>query len=99
MMSARDYFDAVRNALGARIKVSRGSLLGFYSADFVKYTLKRYALRRPDVTRASLKDWKSRAHFSGFINDHPKKVLGWEPEQDREAFIRKAIVEANLFGF
>jgi nucleoside-diphosphate-sugar epimerase len=99
MMSARDYFDAIHQKLGARIKVQSGSLMGFYMADGVKYALKRHVLGKSGAVRASLRDWKSRAHFSPFRNDHPKAVLGWAPEQDRDAFIEKAITEANLFGF
>jgi predicted dehydrogenase/nucleoside-diphosphate-sugar epimerase len=99
MMSARDYFDAIHEKLGARIRVQAGSLTGFYLADGVKYALKRYALVKKGAVRASLRDWKSRALFSPFRNDHPKSVLGWRPEKDREVFIEKAITGANLFGF
>lgn len=99
MMSARDYFAAIQEKLGAGILVRPSWLYGFYLSDGLKYVLKRYALKKTGAVRASLRDWKSRAHFSPFRNDHPKNVLGWSPETDREAFIRKAIVEANLFGF
>jgi predicted dehydrogenase/nucleoside-diphosphate-sugar epimerase len=99
MMSARDYFDAIHEALGARIQVSPGSLYGFYLSDTVKYILKRHVLGKKGAIRASLRDWKSRAHFSPFQNNHPKSVLGWKPESDRDVFIEKAISGANLFGF
>lgn len=99
MMSARDYFDAIHQTLGARIRVSSGNLYAFYASDAVKYGLKKYALRRPGVIRPSLADWKSRAHFSPFVNEKPKRLLGWKPESDRSAFIEKAIAQANLFGF
>nr|WP_166418590.1 NAD-dependent epimerase/dehydratase family protein [Cochlodiniinecator piscidefendens] len=99
MLTARDYFNAIHNTLGARIKVSPGSLHVFFAADTVKHLLKKYALRRTGLDRASLKDWKSRAHFSPFDNQLPKKVLGWAPEPDRRKFIDAAIVDANLLGF
>jgi len=99
MMSARDYFDAIHEKYGARISVRPSSLLGFYISDAVKFILKRYVLQKRGISRPSLSDWKSRAHFSPFRNDYPKKVLNWKPEADREAFIRKAIVDPNLFGF
>ena len=99
MMSARDYFDAIAEALGARIRVRSGSLTGFYLADGVKAFLKRTLLRRAGVIRPSLRDWKSRAHFSPFENARPKEVLGWQPEGNRGEFIRKAITDADLFGF
>lgn len=99
MFSARDYFDAIHQALGARIRLSSGNLYAFYASDAVKYALKKYALRRAGVIRPSLADWKSRAHFSPFVNDKPKQALGWRPEPDRATFIEKAITKANLFGF
>ncbi|MDU8910815.1 NAD-dependent epimerase/dehydratase family protein [Aestuariicoccus sp. MJ-SS9] len=98
MLSARDYFDAIHAATGARIRVKSGNLYAFYASDAVKYFLKKHALRRPEVIRPSLADWKSRAHFSPFVNDAAKDRLGWRPETDRAAFVEKAIADANLFG-
>ncbi|MFZ5963194.1 NAD-dependent epimerase/dehydratase family protein [Thalassococcus sp. BH17M4-6] len=99
MLSGRGYFDAIHRALGARIRVSSGNLYAFYASDAVKYALKKYALRRSGVIRPSLADWKSRAHFSPFVNTKPKDVLGWQPETDKDRFIENAITRANLFGF
>jgi len=99
MMSARDYFDAIHQATGARIAVKPGNLHLFWAADAVKYRLKRHALGRRDALRASLRDWKSRAHLSPFDNAKPKRLLGWQPEADRARFVDKAITRANLFGF
>ncbi|WP_299937925.1 NAD-dependent epimerase/dehydratase family protein [uncultured Pelagimonas sp.] len=98
MLTARDYFDAIHEALGARIRVSPGNLTAFYASDAVKYALKKYALRRKGVIRPSLADWKSRAHFTPFVNSKPKDVLGWRPEGDKATFIEKAITKANLIG-
>lgn len=99
MLSARGYFDAIHEALGAKIRVVPGNLHSFYAADAVKYLLKKHVLRRHGVIRPSLADWKSRAHFSPFVNARPKEILGWHPEADRARFVEKAITNANLFGF
>ncbi|UMA64378.1 NAD-dependent epimerase/dehydratase family protein [Roseivivax marinus] len=99
MLSARDYFDAIHARLGARIRVAPGNLTAFWAADAVKTALKRHALGRRDALRPSLRDWKSRAHLSPFADDKPREVLGWTPETDREAFLRRAVDEAGLFGF
>ncbi|MBP0484324.1 NAD-dependent epimerase/dehydratase family protein [Sagittula salina] len=99
MLSARDYFDAIHHALGARIRVATGNLDAFYAADAVKYLLKKHALRRKGVIRPSRADWKSRAHFSRFDNTAAKAALNWQPEADRARFIRRGITEAGLFGF
>ena len=99
MFSGRDYFDAIHQRLGAKLRISSGNLTAMWASDGVKYGLKRYALGRKDAVRPSLADWKSRGHLSQFVNDHPKAVLGWAPETDQEAFLRGAIDEAGLFGF
>ncbi|MFT3801890.1 MAG: NAD-dependent epimerase/dehydratase family protein [Burkholderiaceae bacterium] len=98
MMSARDYFDAIRAALGARITVTPGSLHAMWMADGVKYTLKRYVLGRKGLGRPSLADWKSRAHLSRFDNRLSKSLLGWAPESNHKAFVERGITQANLFG-
>ncbi|MEN8894237.1 NAD-dependent epimerase/dehydratase family protein [Planktotalea arctica] len=97
--TAREYFDAIYGALGARVKVKGGNPTLFWAVDAVKYELKKHALRRHAVLRPSLTDWKSRAHFSPFDNRQSKERLGWRPESDRTAFVRKGIIEANLLGY
>jgi predicted dehydrogenase/nucleoside-diphosphate-sugar epimerase len=97
--TAREYFDAIHDALGARVKVKGGNPTVFWAVDAAKYVLKKHALRRHGVLRPSLMDWKSRAHFSPFDNSQSKAMIDWSPETDREIFIRKGIVEANLLGY
>ncbi|MDU8926229.1 NAD-dependent epimerase/dehydratase family protein [Alisedimentitalea sp. MJ-SS2] len=99
MLSARDYFDAIHDKLGARIKVSSGPFWPFFASDAVKFFLKTKVLRRKGLNRPSLKDWKSRAHYSPFDNTRAKQVLGWQPEADRARFIDRAITRAGLLGF
>lgn len=98
-LTAREYFDAIFEALGARVKVKSGNPALFWGIDAVKYVLKKHALRRHGVLRPSLMDWKSRAHFSPFNNAQSKEMLGWSPETNRAEFIRKGIIEANLLGY
>lgn len=99
MMSARDYFDEIHESLGARVRVTSGSLVSLYVTDSAKYALKRHVLGKKSVERASLRDWRSRAHLTPFDNSKAKQLLGWQPVQDRRDFVRRGIVEANLFGF
>ena len=99
MLSARDYFAAIKETLGAQIRVSPGRLSGLWLSDAVKYSLKRHVLRKRDAPYTSLKDWKSRAHLSPFDNGRAKSVLAWQPEADKDRFITRAITEANLLGF
>lgn len=98
MLSARGYFDAIHQKLGARIKVSSGQLGILYAADAMKFFLKTKVLRRRGLSRPSLRDWKSRAHFSPFDNRKPKEILGWKPEPSKDGFIKTAITDAGLLG-
>lgn len=99
LMSARDYFDAIRARTNTGIRVVPGSLTAFYAADLVKYALKRHVLRRRDIIRPSLTDWKSRAHLTPFRNDQAKQLLGWRPEADPTRFASRALDHDTLFGF
>ena len=99
MLTARDYFAAIQTRLGARIRLSSGSLRAMWLADGIKYTLKRAALGRKDGVRPSLADWQSRGHLARFDNRAPKAVLGWQPQADREVFLDNAVTRAGLFGF
>lgn len=99
LLSARDYFGAIHNRMGARLSVSSSSFHALFAIDAFKHVLKVKLLRRKGLSRASLKDWKSRAHFTPFDNSKSKKDLGWVPAADREKLIDGAIADANLFGF
>lgn len=97
MFTGHDYFEAIHRRAGAKLKVTGSSLAALWLADGGKYLLKRYGLQRKGTPRPSLADWKSRGHLSPFDNGKPKRLLGWQPEIDREAFLRRAIDEAHLF--
>jgi predicted dehydrogenase/nucleoside-diphosphate-sugar epimerase len=99
LLSARDYFDGIHALLATRINARPSNLTALYLADLAKHVLKTTVLGRKGLSRPSLRDWRSRAHLSRFENTHAKEVLQWRPEGDRGVFLRKAIAEANLFGF
>lgn len=99
MLSAWDYFAAIHELTGARLNVSTSSLHALFAADMVKHALKVNVLRRKGLSRASLKDWKSRAHLTPFDNAKPKVELGWAPQTDRASLIAGAIKDTSLFGF
>lgn len=98
-LSAQEYFDMIHKKLGVKINVSKGAPLMFFLSGGIKYFLKKYFLRKKNIDLLSYKDWKSRGHFASFDNEKSKNILNWEPERDKEAFVQKAIVEANLFGY
>ncbi|MFC0281029.1 NAD-dependent epimerase/dehydratase family protein [Falsigemmobacter intermedius] len=98
MLTGRDYFDEIHRRLGARIHVTTSDPNMLWAADRLKHGLKRYVLRRKDVTGITRADWKSRCHLSRFDNAKARRVLNWNPESDRERFLIRSIVEPDLFG-
>ncbi|MEZ5893833.1 MAG: NAD-dependent epimerase/dehydratase family protein [Parvularculaceae bacterium] len=98
MLSARDYFDAVGAANGVAMRAKPTPVWTYFAVDVVKYWLKRVLAKKTGLTKPSYRDWKSRAQLSPYRNDVAKSALAWRPEADREAFVRRGIADANLFG-
>lgn len=97
MLGGRDYMDAIHRRLGARLTVTGSNLTLLWLTGLAKQGLKRHLLRRRDAERISRKDWLSRAHLSRFDNAKSRRLLGWAPESDPEAFLAAAIDRAHLF--
>lgn len=97
LLTGQDYFNAIHQRLGARLRVTSSNLTLLWAADQMKAALKKHALRRKDVVSITRADWKSRGHLSRFDNSKARRVLGWSPQGDREMFLSEAIDEARLF--
>lgn len=98
MLSAKDYFSAIGEANRVAMRAKPTPIWTYYAVDLAKYYAKRYLAGKKDLTKPSYRDWKSRAQYSPYRNDAAKEALEWKPESNRDAFIRKGIVEARLFG-
>jgi nucleoside-diphosphate-sugar epimerase/predicted dehydrogenase len=98
MLSARDYFTEIAAANNVRMRALPTPIWTYFVTDVVKYWAKRLLAKRSGLTKPSFRDWKSRAQLSPYRNDAAKSALGWRPEADRQRFIQRGIVEANLFG-
>lgn len=97
ILSAQDYFGAIHQRMGARLEVTTSNLTLLWMADTVKRGLKRHVLRRAGASAISRVDWLSRGHLSRFDNSKPRRLLGWAPETDPEAFLTAAVDKARLF--
>ena len=98
MLSARDYFNAIGDAYGVKMRARPTPVWTYFCVDVVKYWLKRALARKTGLTKPSYRDWKSRAQLSPYENSVAKSVLGWAPESSREKFIDRGVKAANLFG-
>ena len=97
ILTARDYFDAIHRRLAARLDVTGSNLTLLWLADRAKQGLKRHVLRRSGASAVSRADWLSRGHLSRFDNAKPRRLLGWAPESDPDAFLTEAVDKAQLF--
>ncbi len=97
MLTGRDYFDEIHKRTGAKLKISSSNFVALWLADRAKFLLKHYGLRQREALCFSLADWKSRGHLSTFDNNKAKRLLGWQPEDCRETFLRRAIDDVHLF--
>ncbi len=98
-LSARDYFAEVERANGVAMQARPTPIWTFFAVDMAKYIAKRLLARRTGLTRPRYRDWATRAALSTFDNRAAKEALGWRPEADRAAFIRRTIDDAALFGW
>ncbi len=98
MLSALDYFDAVSDANGVKVRAVATPIWTYFTVDVVKYWAKRLLAKQIGLTKPSFRDWMSRAQLSPYENQTAKDVLGWRPESVRERFIQRGIVDACLFG-
>ncbi len=98
MLSAGDYFREIGTANKVTMRAKPTPLWTYFIIDVAKYWAKRLLAKRTGLTKPSYRDWKSRAQLSPYANASAKNALGWQPETDRQRFIQRGIVEANLFG-
>ncbi|MEL7486999.1 MAG: NAD-dependent epimerase/dehydratase family protein [Pseudomonadota bacterium] len=98
MLTARDYFEEIEKANGVKMRAKPTPIWTYFAVDVAKYWAKKLLARKKNLTKPTMRDWRSRAQLSPFRNDAAKRALGWAPEADREAFVKATIVDANLFG-
>jgi predicted dehydrogenase/nucleoside-diphosphate-sugar epimerase len=91
-LTAHEYLDALDRAGKMQIDRRPTSIARFYLHDLFKWLVK-VAVRFPERRMPSYSDWESRTQMARFDCSEAKQVLAWQPEADREAFIRKGIAE------
>jgi nucleoside-diphosphate-sugar epimerase/predicted dehydrogenase len=88
-MSAREYLDELGRALERPLRFHPQSPTWLWAEDMGKWVIKRATGRA--VPAPSKRDFVSRGLRAGFDCSGAKQALGWQPEADRAAFIRRAI--------
>lgn len=92
-LSAQEYLDELDRAGRMRIDRRPTPIWRFYLQDLFKWAVK-VAVRFPERRLPSYSDWESRTQRAHFDCSAAKSILGWRPEGDRAAFVRKGIAEA-----
>ncbi|HET9552879.1 MAG TPA: NAD-dependent epimerase/dehydratase family protein [Anaeromyxobacteraceae bacterium] len=94
LLSAQGYLDALDRAGGFTVQRHATPILRFFAADLAKWAVK-VLVRHPERRLPSWRDWESRTQRATFDCGAAREALGWRPEGDREALIRRGI-EAPL---
>ena len=93
LLTARDYVDELGKAMQTRIDAAPRPAWRNWIAECVKEGAKN-AVRHPNRRWPSLHDWQSKSHRSIYDARMTEKALGWTPVHDREAMVRRGIVDA-----
>jgi predicted dehydrogenase/nucleoside-diphosphate-sugar epimerase len=91
-LSAQEYLDELDRCGGMRIERHATPIWLFYLTDLMKWAVK-VAVRAPQRGLPSYRDWASRAQWAKFDCAAARTTLGWNPEPDREALVRRGIEE------
>lgn len=93
LLSAREYVDLVSARSGALIRAEATPTWNFFVKDVAKEGIK-HLIRHPNRRTPSYRDWDCRAHRSRYDSRKTREVLGWQPVEDRDEFIRRGIYAA-----
>ncbi|MEM9382728.1 MAG: Gfo/Idh/MocA family oxidoreductase [Planctomycetota bacterium] len=88
-ISGHEAVEELRRATGRRIAFHPRGLATSQAMEIGKWVVKRVGGRR--VEFPSYRDLESRALSTPFSSDLARTKLGWEPVEDREAFLDRAI--------
>ncbi|HKV11546.1 MAG TPA: Gfo/Idh/MocA family oxidoreductase [Thermoanaerobaculia bacterium] len=89
-LSAREIVEELRKATGRDLHFHPRPLWASQAMEIGKWMVKK-AGRRPGVTFPSYRDLKSRALVPGFSSRTAREVLGWQPLEDREEMLARAV--------
>jgi len=89
-LNARECVEELRIATGRDLHFHARSLSLSQSMEVGKWLVKLVG-GRPGLVFPSYHDLKTRGLFPGFTSDLARDVLGWEPVEEREAFLDRAV--------
>jgi nucleoside-diphosphate-sugar epimerase len=89
-LSAREIVEELARSTGRSLHFHPRPLWLSQSLEIGKWLVKK-AGRRPGVRFPSYRDLKSRALVPPFSAETARKVLGWRPVEEREAFLDQAV--------
>jgi predicted dehydrogenase/nucleoside-diphosphate-sugar epimerase len=93
MLTAKEYIHEFGTHAGVNVRAVERSPWRFWLADLVKEVAKNL-VRHPNRRWSTLHDWQCRTQLGRYDSSETRRILGWQPVQDRETLIQKGIVEA-----
>ncbi len=88
--TASEYVQLLREKTRRNFRFYPRRVWKMEAAELLKWSLKAM-VRKPNNVRISYRDLKSLTMAADLDCSEAKKLLGWSPESDREAFFREAI--------
>jgi predicted dehydrogenase/nucleoside-diphosphate-sugar epimerase len=89
-LTARNYIAALSRTVSTWINSRPRPAWRSYAWELTKYLVK-WLVRHPTRRRPLYRDWAMRAHYARFDCTKAKRVLGWQPVQDRETLLREGV--------
>ena len=93
LLSAREYVAELGAATRTRISAPPTPIWRFFVLDVAKEGVK-HLIRHPNRRVPSYRDWNCRAHRARYDSRKTRDVLGWQTTGNREAIVRRGIVDA-----
>ena len=89
-LSALDYLQALEECTGSNFQKILTPPWRFYVVDVLKCVVKR-VIRHPDQRWPSYRDWESRTQRALYDCSKARRLLNWNPTEDRAEIVRRGI--------
>ncbi len=94
-LTARECVGEMEQISGMRFESRSVRPMQHYLGDMSKWVIKML-VRHPERYRPSYQYWESRTQQAAFDCSKARRLLGWQPESDRDTIIQRAIQEPML---
>ncbi len=91
-LTARQYVEEMEHCSGLRFRKWPTPIMKYYLTDMAKWLVKML-VRHPERRMPSYRDWETRSQRATYDCRKARERLGWKPESDPRAVIKRGIHE------